>query len=249
MRSLFNKFMGVIGGSVGAQVGKKLGTVSGTAVSGTPGGVVGGAVGGFVGMYGGRKTAATLVNDESFANRSIFDQDLLIAYAVGGMTQYALNSMHMPNQAAWRGAASEINAVRAQMTQEQLDFAAAVLSSDETFRGEMTVNGNPLGSWITYVHKMILIDEDRARRVFTPIVMTHNTSQLHNNLVWNMVVEFWSGINPDLFGNVLSAAENSAITVDALKTLFQRSKPKQEKPQPKPLKRRKRPPGKRRRRM
>ena len=248
---MFNAVAGMAGSYIGRAGGAKIGYVSGGVSSGPTGAKVGGFVGGVLGAYQGRKSVRIILGDteeyqlteeqkrkaENFDNSSPFDKDLLMAFAIGGLTTLALNAMKMPDDSAWRGAHDEINAVRAQMTQEQLDFAAAVLSSDETFRGEMTVVGNSLGSWITYVHKMILINEDRARQVFTPIVATDNTSALHNSLVWKMVVEFWNGIDRNLFRNVLLDASTAVFTVYGLKKLFRRDKVEQ---QQKPKKKRRR---------
>ena len=249
---MFNMVAGMAGSYFGGAGGAKIGAVSGGVSSGVPGAQVGGFVGGVLGAYQGRKSVAVILNDtenyqmtgeqkrkaDNFNNSSPFDKDLLVAFAIGGLTRLALNAMSMPDDSAWRGAHDEINAVRAQMTQEQLDFAAAVLSSDETFRGEMTVVGDSLGSWITYVHKMILINEERARRVFTPIVATENTSRLHNSLVWKMVVEFWNGIDRNLFRNVLLDASTASFTMYGLKKLFRRDKVEEPKKQAKQPKRR-----------
>ena len=249
---MFNAVAGMAGSYIGRAGGAKIGYVSGGVSSGPTGAKVGGFVGGVLGAYQGRKSVRIILGDtedyqmteeqkrkaEGFNNSSPFDKDLLVAFAIGGLTRLALNAMSMPDDDAWRGAHDEINAIRAQMTQEQLDFAAAVLSSDETFRGEMTVVGNSLGSWITYVHKMILINEERARQVFTPIVATENTSRLHNSLVWKMVVEFWNGIDRNLFRNVLLDASTAVFTVYGLKKLFRRNKVEQPKKQPQKKQRR-----------
>ena len=251
---MFNMFAGMAGSYVGGAAGTKIGAISGGVSSGVPGAKVGGFIGGVLGAYQGRKSVRIILGDtedyhmteeqrrkaDGFNNSSPFDKDLLVAFAIGGMTRLALNAMSMPDDSAWRGAHDEINAIRAQMSQEQLDFAAAVLSSDETFRGEMTVVGNSLGSWITYVHKMILINEERARQVFTPIVATENTSRLHNSLVWKMVLEFWNGIDRNLFRNVLLDASTAAFTVYGLKKLFRRDKVEQPKKQTKPQRKRRR---------
>ena len=254
LRSIFNTIATSAAGWFGAKGGALSGAAVGGGVSGPGGAVSGKVVGGVVGAYAGKKAMSRIMGVgtntaltpeqkaklEAFKKAPTVEQNVLLAFAVGGLTKYFLNRMSVPNQAAWRGAHSDINQIRAQMTQEQRDFAAAVLSSDETFRGEMTVVGDRLGSWLTYVHKMILIDEDRARRVFTPIVMTENTSALHNDLVWQMVVEFWTELNPDLMQNVLLASTAAAATAYGLQQLF-KSKPKKKEPKKKKKKTKRRP--------
>ena len=167
--------------------------------------------------------------------------DIALAMAVGAVSQIAFNYYTMPNQAAWYGPSIDRQDLLAQMTFSQRTLYEQATQANPLFRGEISVEGIPgsLGSWQTYLMRMIMLDETYAKQALAPIINSTNESMAHNQMAWQMVLDFWHGLRPNLLKDSFLTAAKAGATMYGLRKLWDSLYPeKPKKKQKKPVARR-----------
>ncbi|MDE0916575.1 MAG: hypothetical protein OSB57_15490, partial [Planctomycetota bacterium] len=199
-------------------------TVAGASVGGAVGGTVGASIGGIAArgslaagskrmtdwMMGVKRSKPTAGELERMTKESMRSRG---GSAAGPATLGALSAM-LYNAASgrnWDAAHIPHESVAdmyGMMNYAQRGLLNDVRASQVGFLGELTVPGDPRGSFNGYWARMILTDQNRAERLLRPLINTGNLGQEAHaaRLARSYILKFYMDHRPNLFRNVGLAA-------------------------------------------